>query len=99
MRGVTVNLIIDSFGSSDITDSFFDPLVAAGGAYHCFSTRKGAGYFIRNHQKILIVDEAYALTGGFNITDQYFGRKGDDSWEDLGVIVTRSRSRASGRIF
>ena len=87
-RGVTVNLIIDSFGSSDIADSFFDPLVAAGGSYHCFSTRKGAGYFIRNHQKILIVDEIYALTGGFNITDQYFGRKGDESWEDLGVIVT-----------
>jgi cardiolipin synthase A/B len=87
-RGVKVNLIIDSFGSSDITDSFFDPLVAAGGAYHCFSTRKGTGYFIRNHQKILIVDENYALTGGFNITDQYFGRKGDESWEDLGVIVT-----------
>lgn len=86
-RGVRVQLIIDSFGSSDISDSFFDPLVAAGGAYHCFSTRKGAGYFIRNHQKILIVDEIYALTGGFNITDQYFARKGDESWEDLGVIL------------
>jgi cardiolipin synthase A/B len=87
-RGVQVQLIIDSFGSSDIADSFFDPLVAAGGAYHCFSTRKGAGYFIRNHQKILIVDETYALTGGFNITDQYFGRKGEDSWEDLGAILS-----------
>jgi len=86
-RGVRVQLIIDSFGSSDIADSFFDPLVAAGGAYHCFSTRKGTGYFIRNHQKILIVDETYALTGGFNITDQYFGRKGEDSWEDLGAIL------------
>lgn len=89
-RGVAVNLIIDSFGSSDIADSFFDPLVAAGGDYHCFSTRKGAGYFIRNHQKILIVDDTHALTGGFNITDQYFGRKGDDSWEDLGVILSGS---------
>lgn len=87
-RGVQVQLIIDSFGSSDITDSFFDPLVAAGGTYHCFSTRKGAGYFIRNHQKILIVDKRYALTGGFNITDQYFGREGDESWEDLGVILS-----------
>lgn len=89
-RGVAVNLIIDSFGSSDIADSFFDPLVAAGGDYHCFSTRKGAGYFIRNHQKILIVDDTHALTGGFNITDQYFGRKGDNSWEDLGVILSGS---------
>ena len=86
-RGVAVQLIIDSFGSGDISDRFFDPLVAAGGQYHCFSTRKGFGYFIRNHQKILIADEAYALIGGFNITDQYFGRVDADSWEDLGLIV------------
>ena len=87
-RGVAVQLIIDSFGSADISDAFFDPLVQAGGSYHCFSTRKGLGYFIRNHQKMLIADDAHALIGGFNITDQYFGRKGDDSWEDLGLIVS-----------
>ncbi len=87
-RGVRVQLIIDGFGSGDISDRFFDPLIAAGGQYHCFSTRKGFGYFIRNHQKMLIIDEAHALVGGFNITDQYFGRKGDDSWEDLGLIVS-----------
>jgi cardiolipin synthase A/B len=86
-RGVAVQLIIDSFGSGDISDRFFDPLVAAGGKYHCFSTRKGFGYFIRNHQKILIADDAYALVGGFNITDQYFGRVDSDSWEDLGLVI------------
>jgi cardiolipin synthase A/B len=88
IRGANVQLIIDSFGSGDISDRFFDPLVEAGGQYHCFSTRKGFGYFIRNHQKMVIADEAHALVGGFNITDQYFGRKGDDSWEDLGLIVS-----------
>jgi cardiolipin synthase A/B len=87
-RGANVQLIIDGFGSSDISDHFFDPLIAAGGKYHCFSTRKGFGYFIRNHQKMLIVDDEHALVGGFNITDQYFGRKADDSWEDLGLIVS-----------
>jgi cardiolipin synthase A/B len=87
-RGVRVQLIIDSFGSSNISDRFFDPLVAAGGQYHSFSTRKGFGYFIRNHQKILIADDAHALVGGFNITDQYFGRKEEESWEDLGLVVS-----------
>jgi cardiolipin synthase A/B len=87
-RGLQVQLIIDSFGSGDNKDSFFDPLVNAGGQYHCFSSRKGLGYFVRNHQKILIADEGHALVGGYNITDYYFGRKGDDSWEDLGVIVS-----------
>jgi cardiolipin synthase len=87
-RGVQVHLIIDSFGSGDNKDSFFEPLVAVGGQYHCFSSRKSLSYFVRNHQKILIIDEAHALVGGFNITDYYFGRKGEESWEDLGVIVS-----------
>jgi cardiolipin synthase len=87
-RGLQVQLIIDSFGSGDNKDSFFDPLVNVGGQYHCFSSRKGLGYFVRNHQKILIADEEHALVGGYNITDYYFGRKGDESWEDLGVIIS-----------
>jgi len=87
-NGVHVQLIIDSFGSGNVSDRFFDALVEAGGCYHCFSTRKGLGYIIRNHQKILIADSAHALVGGFNITDDYFGRAGDNSWEDLGVILS-----------
>lgn len=87
-RGVKVQLIIDSFGSANISDRFFDELIAAGGHYHCFSTRKGLGYLIRNHQKMLIIDRQTALVGGFNITDQYFGRAGDESWEDLGLMIS-----------
>ncbi len=87
-RGVTVRLMIDSFGSANTPHSFFDPLIAAGGQYDCFGSRWGFGYFVRNHQKILIADEIHALIGGYNITDQYFDRKGEDSWEDLGLIVS-----------
>lgn len=87
-RGVRVQLIIDSFGSTQVSNRFFDALVEAGGNYHSFSTRKGLGYLIRNHQKMLIIDATHALVGGFNIADSYFGRAGDDSWEDLGIIVS-----------
>ena len=87
-RGVKVQLIIDSFGSTQVSNRFFDTLIEAGGSYHSFSTRKGLGYLIRKHQKMLIIDGTHALVGGFNITDQYFGRAGDDSWEDLGIIVS-----------
>lgn len=87
-RGLKVALIIDSFGSSDTPRAFFEPLLAAGGQYHCFSSRWGVGYFVRNHQKMLIIDDQHALIGGYNITDQYFGRKADESWEDLGLVIT-----------
>ena len=92
-NGVHVQLIIDSFGSGNVSDRFFDALVEAGGCYHCFSTRKGLGYIIRNHQKILIADSAHVLVGGFNITDDYFGRAGDNSWEDLGIIVSGAQAQ------
>lgn len=92
-NGVDVQLIIDSFGSGNVSDRFFDALVEAGGCYHCFSTRKGLGYIIRNHQKMLIADSAHALVGGFNITDDYFGRAGDNSWEDLGIIVSGAQAQ------
>lgn len=87
-RGLKVSLIIDSFGSSGTPHAFFEPLLAEGGQYHCFGSRWGVGYFVRNHQKILIIDDRHALIGGYNITDQYFGRKGEESWEDLGLVVT-----------
>lgn len=87
-RGVAVEVMIDSFGSADISDGFFKPLVDAGADYHCFSSRWGWRYLVRNHQKILIADGRSALVGGFNITDEYFGRAGDKSWEDLGVVLT-----------
>jgi cardiolipin synthase A/B len=87
-RGVRVQLIIDSFGSTQVSDRFFDALLDAGGEYHSFSTRKSLGYLIRNHQKMLIIDATHALVGGFNIADSYFGRAGDDSWEDLGIIIS-----------
>jgi cardiolipin synthase len=42
------------------------------------------------------------LIGGFNITDQYFGRRGDQSWEDLGIVIPVPRSariRAYAELF
>jgi cardiolipin synthase len=87
-RGVSVQLIIDSFGSNETSNDFFAPLVAAGGSYHCFGSRWNLGYVVRNHQKILIADHHHAVIGGFNITDYYVGRAGDKSWEDFGIILS-----------
>jgi cardiolipin synthase A/B len=88
MRGVDVQLMIDSFGSNDTNIEFFAPLTQAGGRFHVFGTKFNLGYLVRNHQKILVADERDAVIGGFNITDNYFGRAGDASWEDFGVILS-----------
>jgi cardiolipin synthase A/B len=88
LRGVKVELLVDSFGSANVPASFFHPVAEAGGKYHFFSSRWRLSYLIRNHQKLLIIDDAHALVGGYNITDQYFGRRGNQSWEDLGIILS-----------
>jgi cardiolipin synthase A/B len=87
-RGVAVQLIIDSFGSAETKHHFFQPLIDAGGDYHCFGSRKGLGYLVRNHQKIVIIDKERVLVGGFNISDFYYDRAGDASWEDFGTVMT-----------
>lgn len=86
-RGVTVRLIIDSFGSSDTGDAYFAPLRAAGVSVAFFSRRWRSSYLIRNHQKLLIADDATLFLGGFNLADSYFDGAGDTGWTDLGIEI------------
>ncbi len=85
-RGVRVTLIIDSFGAS-ASAQFLEPLIAAGGAYHCFSPRWTTQYLVRNHQKMVIADGARALFGGFNIEDGYFAPPQANGWTDLAIAI------------
>lgn len=85
-RGVAVTLIIDRFGS-DASDEFLAPLRAAGGEHRCFSPRWTQRYLIRNHQKMIIADDARAIFGGFNIADDYFAPPEVNGWTDLAVRI------------
>lgn len=86
-RGVRVRAVIDSFGSSDTADSIFAPLRAAGGSVTFFSRHWRSSYLIRNHQKLLLIDDHVAVTGGFNIAAPYLSNRRTHCWFDLGIIV------------
>ena len=86
-RGVRVRAVIDSFGSSNISDNIFAPLREAGGSVTFFSRRWRSSYLIRNHQKLLVIDDNVAVTGGFNIAEPYLAARRDNCWFDLGIIV------------
>lgn len=86
-RGVRVRAVIDSFGSSETADSVFAPLRAAGGTVIFFSRRWRSSYLVRNHQKLLLIDDEYAVTGGFNIAAPYLSDRRSHCWFDLGIIV------------
>lgn len=85
-RGVEVTLVVDRFGT-DAQEEFFQPIVDAGGSFCFFNPRRSRRYLIRNHQKMLIVDEKIALVGGFNVSEHYFKPPEENGWCDLGAIV------------
>ena len=85
-RGVDVRVIVDGFGAT-AGQSFFAPLVAAGGKFCCFIPRFTRGYLIRNHQKLIVADSRVAMLGGFNVENTYFAVPGEQGWSDLGFTV------------
>ncbi len=91
LRGVTVSLIVDAFGSDAAEhEHFFAPLEAAGASVCEFEPRFGRSYLLRNHQKLALADaegDARVIIGGFNIDDDYFGTRAEEAWRDLGLIV------------
>jgi cardiolipin synthase len=85
-RGVAVTLILDDFGSL-ADNAFLGDLIAAGGRVQRFGARWGTRYLIRNHQKLLIVDDEAAIIGGFNIEQAYFDPPQNGGWNDLAVRI------------
>ncbi|MEJ6400005.1 cardiolipin synthase [Nicoliella lavandulae] len=78
-QGVTVRVIYDSWGSMGTTAKFFKPLTDAGGLAEPFLHTHSAIFDFRinfrDHRKIVIIDGRIGYVGGFNIGDQYLGRK------------------------
>jgi cardiolipin synthase len=86
-RGVKVTILIDGFGSQDVPDSFFQPLVDSKCRFCRFQPRWGRRFLLRNHQKLALADEGRLLGGGFNISDEYFGTIEEGAWRDIGLKV------------
>lgn len=86
-RGVDVSLLVDGFGSDDVGEEFFKPLVEEGCLFCRFTPRLGRRYLLRNHQKLALADESVVLVGGFNVSDDYFGTIESGAWRDLGLRV------------
>ncbi|MBA3677853.1 MAG: phosphatidylserine/phosphatidylglycerophosphate/cardiolipin synthase family protein [Sphingosinicella sp.] len=86
-RGVKVSLLVDGFGTDADDALFFKPLIDGPSQFCRFQPRWGRRYLLRNHQKLALADEKSVMVGGFNVTDEYFGRLGENSWRDLGLQV------------
>jgi cardiolipin synthase len=81
-RGVEVRLMIDGFGSAAPPD-FFAALSEAGGEQCVFNPSYGRRYLMRNHQKLVVIDDQTVIIGGANIDDTYLTDRGPRHWRDL----------------
>jgi len=73
--GRDVRLLYDAVGSSDIPGESLDALREAGGKVEAFlpvnPLRRRWSMHLRNHRKLLVVDERIGFTGGMNVGDEY----------------------------
>jgi len=85
-RGVEVKLLVDGFGSGAPPD-FFAGVDEAGGKHCVFIPSYGRRYFVRDHQKLIVIDGETAIIGGANIDDTYLTDTGPRHWRDLWLRI------------
>jgi cardiolipin synthase len=93
-QGVEVKLLIDAFGSLslELFPYSLKELKNAGGEYHFFMSLLKHPIKnkinLRNHRKMIIIDNFSVVSGGINISSDYLSQKIDDnSWTDLSFII------------
>ena len=92
-EGIAVRLLLDSVGSWRVRRRFLDPLTASGARVAFFMPvlhlpfRGRAN--LRNHRKIVVVDNRRAIIGGMNLSGEYMGPTPDPKrWRDLSLVIT-----------
>ena len=85
-RGVGVQVVVDTFGSSGMSDAHVKRLRNAGCRVATFNAPKWYSLEeinYRTHRKILVVDGQVAFTGGVGVADHWLGHAEDpDHWRD-----------------
>src|SRR5205085_242459 len=97
-RGVKVLLLIDGFGSAAGAE-FFSILHEAGGEYCVFNPSYGRRYLLRNHQKLVVIDDRTVIIGGANIDDTYMSDLGPEHWRDLWLRLDGPQVAMPSRYF
>ena len=81
-QGVSVHLLIDAWGSSEVSDKLFKELRKSGGKVNFFrpiklkfDLKNLRRNHRRNHRKILVIDESISYVGSINIMESSIGWK------------------------
>ncbi|MET0335366.1 MAG: cardiolipin synthase ClsB, partial [Rhizobacter sp.] len=91
-RGVQVDVLIDGFGSPNLSERFVGELAEAGVRMRVFDPQKPllgirTNVFRRMHRKIVVVDGELAFVGGINYSADHLWDFGPEAKQDYAVAV------------
>lgn len=91
-RGVQVDVLVDGFGSPNLSERFVGTLTDAGVRLRVFDPKKPLlGYrtnvFRRMHRKVVVVDAERAFVGGINYSADHLMDYGPEAKQDYAVEV------------
>jgi cardiolipin synthase len=92
-RGVKVDVMVDGFGSPDLSHEFLHSLTSAGVRFRVYDPGHRLmgvryGWLRRMHRKIVVVDGARAFVGGINYSADHLGDFGPEAKQDYAVEIT-----------
>lgn len=93
VEGVKVFLLVDSLGEKFSNNPPFQNLKKYGGKISYFmpilsSMLRGRAN-LRNHRKLMIIDESFAIIGGMNLASEYMGpRPKSTRWQDIAAEIS-----------
>ena len=95
LEGVQIRFLIDAMGSRQIHERTLEPLKKAGGQCAYFFPPKlkflNMKLNYRNHRKLVIIDGSIGYLGGFNVGNEYVGKKKKFGfWRDTHLRLTGS---------
>ncbi|MBN1983072.1 MAG: cardiolipin synthase [Chitinivibrionales bacterium] len=91
-QGVDVCLLMDALGSIKISQGFMNEFKEAGGKYAFFMPMlrlpllRGRAN-LRNHRKMVLIDNTIAIIGGMNLSKDYMDINNDRLWKDLSILL------------
>jgi cardiolipin synthase A/B len=91
-RGVQVDMLVDGFGSPDLSERFVGELAEAGVRLRVFDPQKPlwgirTNVFRRMHRKIVVVDGELAFVGGINYSADHLMDFGPEAKQDYAVAA------------
>ncbi len=93
-QGIEVRLLLDAMGSRHMTKKSLEQFTNSGGKIaFFFPSRLGVNFRLnyRNHRKLVIIDGQIGYIGGYNIGNEYIGKKKKlGYWRDTHLRVTGS---------